>query len=37
MHKPWVFTKARKESLKKAQRVHVQLVEAGKRALAKKR
>lgn len=30
--KDWVFTKKKKESLKKAQRVHVELVNLGKRA-----
>ena len=29
--KPWVFTEARKRSLKKAQREHVRLVELGKK------
>jgi hypothetical protein len=31
--KPWVFTKRRKEALKKAQRKHVEYVKAGERAL----
>lgn len=35
MTKRWVFTQKRKQSLAKAQKRHVQLVEAGKRALAK--
>lgn len=30
---PWVFTKRRKEALKKAQRKHVEYVRAGERAL----
>ena len=33
MAKKWVFTVKRKESLKKAQKRHVELVEAGQRVL----
>ena len=29
--KKWIFTERRKQALKKAQRVHVELVEAGKK------
>ena len=36
MSKKWVFTNKRKEALKKAQREHVILVEAGKKALHRK-
>ena len=31
--KPWRFTEKRKQSLKKAQKRHVELVDAGKRAM----
>ena len=31
----WIFTKGRREALKKAQKVHVLMVKAGKRALGK--
>jgi len=34
--KPWVFTSARKEALKKAQKEHVRLVEMGKRVRARR-
>ena len=35
--KPWVLTEKRKAALKKAQRVHVEMVEAGRSALEDKR
>lgn len=34
--KPWVFTSARKDALKKAQKEHVRLVEMGKRVRARR-
>ena len=32
---PWIFTKRRKEALKKAQKIHVDLVKLGERARAR--
>ena len=35
--KPWKFTEKRKAALKKAQRVHVEMVEAGRPIVSRKR